>query len=1073
MRVRFVLLISIIVLGLLRLSLPAVAQAPEEPKPVVVGGVWELSLTYATSVKQFDSGNFSDKVTYTADPGYVFLQLLIKVRRLDITQEISFRDTEFDMSVVDANGTEFPLGGTGTGFNSYCMMRGCYNEYLLSKDYPASNIVYVFTVSETTEPNYTLKIGPDIAVPFTVPFIANFDAQFTSALATPITRANLWPITAKNAASLTPLSAHTFFGIFTEDFAFSADGSRLVGMGCDLYGKRCLSSAVRTWDLESGHLTATVQLGDTGSRGMYWMKLSPEGSRLLGSGTENIIIWDMETGDSLPSTIPAAPASDLIISPDGTQLAACQEDDSIGIWDIATGESLSTLPGPCGYGIFSPNGQWLAVYGGMPDYGGDGIIHVWDTVSGQAGPAIGGADFPVAQTVFAFNPDGTLLASGFPSDYAGDGIIHLWDIPAGTERAAWHQSETSLAVPALAFSPDGTLLISADENDMIHLWDVSTQQEIAGITNPNACSANELVFNAEGTLLALGCGGGTIEVWSASEEEAAAAPVIPTPTATPTVEPTNEPEATATTVVPSTPTEMPTPVSAAEASSLTLSYGESIKGALSESASSLSYRFEAQANDIVDITATAEDDRRLDLAMDLFGPDGELVATNDDTVRFNPSILGQELPAAGIYTVTVKSVEGEGNFVLALEGFAAARILYEEPFDNNDVYWETASSNTTISELRDGQYVIEYMPTGEHPSWIVAPGFDNPAAEPIFEPPYEIEFEVSDVFSRSSEYFISVLFNVQANYGGWLQLTISNDGAWGFFDTTVNAYVDYGSVEPIDFLDGNTHVLTARIFPSSYEFLVDNRLISSGQMDLTWKIGTVGFGIGSDSGNSKEYVEAHFDNLVVREIALATGMGESESGEEQAVPETAGAVDFTDDFHDNHNGWYNDRNITIQNGTLQIVIPEEDSYYYTSVPHASWNDFTFTVDAYSETEGVFSYGAWFRASPDLSDGYLFVVDPKDGYYALHLTEGGKWSEDVIPWTPSQMIKADEANQLGIKVSGNRIALTINGIMVYSITDTQFDTGVIALMATTYQGEVFPIAVQFDNLMITSEEPGSP
>lgn len=393
------------------------------------------------------------------------------------------------------------------------------------------------------------------------------------------------------------------------------------------------------------------------------------------------------------------------------------------------------------------------------------------------------------------------------------------------------------------------------------------------------------------------------------------------------------------------------------------------------------------------------------------------------------------------------------------------KILYEETFDNNDAYWETASDNAVVSELRDGRYVIEYVPAQPGMGWIVAPGIGNPEAVPFFQPPYEIEFEVSNVFSRSGQYKVIALFHVQADYAGWLQLNLDNDGAWALYDTATDSIVDRGGAEPVDFLDGNTHVMTVRIWPNSYEFLVDGRTIASGPVNLNWERGTVGFGVGAGTGDSKEYVEAHFDNLIVRELLLP---GELTEAEPSTAPET-GLPDFTEDFSNNDNGWYLYPEYSLKDGVLQITVPEEGAIYGATVPNQSRSDFALTVDIASETIGSYQYGVWFRSKNGLDNGYYFVIEPQTSNYALALGLDGEWQEDAIPWQSSSQIKRNGINQLGIVASGNQITLYINGVQVNSIVDDKLDSGEIMLLAGTYQNEVAPIVVRFDNLVITSAE----
>jgi WD40 repeat protein len=74
----------------------------------------------------------------------------------------------------------------------------------------------------------------------------------------------------------------------------------------------------------------------------------------------------------------------------------------------------------------------------------------------------------------AFNPDGTLLASGggagIPGDPIPDSSIRLWDVASG--RRLRTLEGQILAVQNIAFSPDGTLFASVGGDGTIRLWGV-------------------------------------------------------------------------------------------------------------------------------------------------------------------------------------------------------------------------------------------------------------------------------------------------------------------------------------------------------------------------------------------------------------------------------------------------------------------------------------------------------------------------------------------------------------------------------------------------------------------------
>ncbi|KAJ7789990.1 hypothetical protein B0H13DRAFT_2521561 [Mycena leptocephala] len=163
----------------------------------------------------------------------------------------------------------------------------------------------------------------------------------------------------------------------------------------------------------------------------------------------------------------------VAFSADGTRIASGSGDNTIRVWEAATGQPVGEPLAGHTNGVtsvaFSPDGTRIA------SGSHDNTIRVWDAATGQpvSEPLAGHTNWV---TSVAFSPDGTRIASG-----SGDNTIRVWEAATGQpvgEPLAGH----TYWVTSVAFSPDGTRIASGSGENTIRVWDAATGHYLYGHT---------------------------------------------------------------------------------------------------------------------------------------------------------------------------------------------------------------------------------------------------------------------------------------------------------------------------------------------------------------------------------------------------------------------------------------------------------------------------------------------------------------------------------------------------------------------------------------------------------------
>ncbi|KAJ5413900.1 hypothetical protein N7509_000527 [Penicillium cosmopolitanum] len=247
---------------------------------------------------------------------------------------------------------------------------------------------------------------------------------------------------------------------------------------------------------------------------------SRDGSRLASGSWDNTVrIWDPATGQTI-STLKGHSSwvASIAWSRDGSRLASGSYDKIVRIWDPATGQTMSTLEG---HSSWVTSIAWSRDGSRLASGSDDKIVQIWDPATGQISSTLEGHiriwDPATGQTMstleghsywvrsIAWSRDGSRLASG-----SNDKTVRIWD-PA-TSQTICTLIGHSKTVTSIAWSPDGSRLASGSWDNTVRIWDPATGQTISTLKGHSSW-VTSITWSQDGSQLVSGSDDKTVRIW--------------------------------------------------------------------------------------------------------------------------------------------------------------------------------------------------------------------------------------------------------------------------------------------------------------------------------------------------------------------------------------------------------------------------------------------------------------------------------------------------------------------------------------------------------------------------------
>ncbi|MCA2656075.1 WD40 repeat domain-containing protein [Microcystis sp. M061S2] len=239
--------------------------------------------------------------------------------------------------------------------------------------------------------------------------------------------------------------------------------------------------------------------------------ITPDSNEIIfGDRNNTINVWNLATGKKIRTLSSHQFAiTSLAITHNGNKIISSSEDNTIKVWDLATGQellSISTHQNRISSLVVTPDGTKIV------SGSNDGTIKIWDLYTGQELLIL------IDHYTLAITPDSTKIIS------SQNGIVKVLDLATGKKIRTLTLSSHYNSISSSAITPDNTKIIFGYSDGMIKIWDLCTEQELLTLIGHHG-KVSSLIISHDGSKIVSGSYDKTIKIWNLAIEKRMLTPI--------------------------------------------------------------------------------------------------------------------------------------------------------------------------------------------------------------------------------------------------------------------------------------------------------------------------------------------------------------------------------------------------------------------------------------------------------------------------------------------------------------------------------------------------------------------